>query len=158
MPHPDFPMNFQFIVEFTNRVYAQDRDFTSVSGLSASLESKLAPKNIFRPNAARKKILRPTFHPLVLKRAYRPDSKLLEWIMKTLNHHEREKESLTVRLMNTEHEMICEWRITDALPIDYHLSELNASNPEVLTETITLKYKYFEAVNSRGVVVAPVKP
>ena len=156
--HPEFPMNFQFIVNFDNSKFSSDTDFHSVSGISTDLVTKLIPGNIFRPNTNRKKVLRPDFQSLVLKRAYRPNSILLEWVMDAINHNKRESENLTIRLLNTNLDFVSAWMIKEAIPIGYHIAELNAGHPEVLMETITLKYNYFEIVNGEGQIISPKDP
>ena len=153
--HPEFPLNMHFSIEFANPKFEADQTFLSVDGLSAELTPGLAPKNIFRPNANRRTVLRPQFKQLILKRAYRPDSKLLEWCMDAINNHKREEENLTIKLLNSQHIMTSAWRIEKAIPMAWTLSELNAAESAVLIETIVLKYAFFQVVNSKGKVVAP---
>jgi phage tail-like protein len=103
----------------------------------------------------RRTVLRPKFKELVLKRAYRPNSNLLEWCMDAMNNHKREEENLTVTLLNSRRDMISAWRIEKAMPIGWHIDELHAEDSKILMETITLTYDYFEVVNGLGKVVAP---
>ena len=153
--HPEFPLNLHFTVKFLNPDYREDHEFLSVEGLQADLRPQLAPKNIFRPNVRRRTILRPHFKQLVLKRAYRPDSELLEWCMDTINNHKREEQNLNIQLLNSKHDIISAWRVENALPVGWNIDEFNAGESKVLIETMTLKYDFFEVVNSKGKLVAP---
>ena len=139
------PLNFHFIVEFDNPDYSADRHFRSVEGLQAGLwrddEMRIAPS--------------PQFDLLVLKRAYNPDSKLLEWCMKAINKNERVEEKFIIKLLDAQHGVKSAWIINDAVPVGWGVDELHAEHGAVLEETITLKYKFFEVTNSQGRIIAP---
>jgi len=137
-------LNFHFSVEFFNVKYNADHQFSSVEGLHAQL--------VTDENDGTSKAL---FDTLILKRAYEPDSKLLKWCMDAINNLEIQEENLSVKLLNTKHEVICAWNIEKAVPISWSIAELNAEESQVLIETIVLKYDFFEVVNSKGEIVAP---
>ena len=103
-----FPVNFQFSVEFHNDDFIEDDNFLSVDGLYA----ELIP-------AEKKNVLLAQFDVLVLKRAYRPDSKLVAWCMNAINNKVIQKELLTVRLLNSKFEAVSAWRIEGAKPLSW---------------------------------------
>ena len=82
----ELPLNFHFSVEFVNSDYRTDHQFRSVEGLHAQLE--------VGETTGLKEV---RFDELVLKRAYRPDSKLLEWCMNFLKIKGIEPENRSIK-------------------------------------------------------------
>lgn len=139
------PVNMHFIVKFQNPAYSDDTNFQSVQGIQA----RILPDEVPGGNYAR-------FENIILKRAYQPDSKLIEWCMNAINNRKKEPEDLIIELLNADHQIISGWRIERAIPIAWGVEELHAQNPKVLIETIELKPKYFQVLNSKGKVIAPI--
>lgn len=139
-------LNMYFNVEFLNDDLRVDHRFQSVQGLKATLTKVEGVK-----------IPRAVFDNIILKRAFEPDSKLVEWCMNTINNKVFKHESMVIRLLDSKHEVICGWIVTDAIPLSWSVEELHAQESKVLIETIELKYKNFQVINSKGKVVAPKK-
>ena len=135
-----------FIVEFQNKDLQADHRFQSVQGLKARLIKEEGVK-----------VPRAVFENIILRRAFEPDSKLVEWCMDTINNKVFKHETITIKLLDNKHELISGWIVTDAIPLGWSIEELHAQDSKVLIETIELKYKNFQVLNSRGQVIAPKK-
>lgn len=138
------PLNMHFIVEFHNKEFILDKNFLSVQGLQARIEQ-----------TEEKRKGQANFENLILKRAYKPDSKLVRWCMDAINNLKKEPVDLTVKLLSANHNMLSGWRIIQAVPIAWGVEELHAQESKILIESIELKYFYFEVMNSSGKIMAP---
>ena len=137
------PLNFHFVISFHNKEY-KDSQFQSVQGLQARIEQKENNK------------VHTQFENIILKRAYQPDSKLVEWCMNALNNNKKEPQDLTIKLLSAKHKLVSAWIIEQAVPVGWGVEELHAQDAKVLLECIELSYAYFQVVNSKGIIVAPV--
>ena len=146
MPSPTNPLllNYHFDVHFHRRDLSKDHRFQSVQGLHA----QILPEDLAGKKNA-------TFDNVKLTRAYEPDSKLVAWCMDAINNKVFKQSNVTIKLLNSKHEMQCGWKLEKAIPVGWGVEELDAENCKVLIETIELKYEYFEVINSRGEVVSP---
>ena len=140
-------LNMYFTVEFQNKDLLGDHRFQSVQGLKASLIKEEGVK-----------VPRAVFEIIILRRAFEPDSKLVEWCMDTINNKVFKHEGITIKLLDGKHELISGWIVTDAIPLAWSVEELHAQDSKVLIETIELKYKNFQVLNSKGQIIAPIKP
>ena len=140
-------LNMHFTVDFLNKDLHDDHRFQSVQGLKARL---------VREEGA--KVPRAIFENIFLRRAFEPDSKLVEWCMNTINNKVFKRETITIKLLDSKHELISGWIVTDAIVMGWSVEELHAEDSKVLIETIELKYKHFQVLNSKGKVIAPKKP
>jgi hypothetical protein len=137
-------LNCNFRVEFENPEFKDDTRFFAVQGLYAR-----RPVNIpFVDIPAQ-------FDNIVLKRAYEPDSKLLDWSMDTINNNGSQRENFIVFLLDSKLARISAWKIKKAIPVAWGVEELHAQETKVLLETLELRYEYFEVVDRRGNVIAP---
>ncbi|MGI9552460.1 MAG: phage tail protein [Aurantibacter sp.] len=142
------PLNFHFDVEFRHKDFKRDHKFQSVDGLHAQLVKDEGQKN---PHAV--------FDHIVLKRAFEPDSKLVGWCMDAINNKVFKAVTLTIKLLNSKHEVLSAWIVEKAIPVGWGVAELHAEESKILIETIELRYRYFQVVDSKGRIVAPkVKP
>lgn len=133
-----------FVVEFLNDSLREDHRFQSVHGLQAKLVKEDDEK---QPRAK--------FENIILKRAFEPDSKLVEWCMNAINNNIFKYETMTIKLLNSKHKPISGWIVNNALPIGWSVEELHAQESRVLIETIELTYKNFQVLNSKGKIIAP---
>lgn len=139
-------LNMYFIVEFLNNDLQGDYRFQSVQGLKASLIKK---EGVKLPHAI--------FENIILKRAFEPDSKLVEWCMNAINNKVFKQESLTIKLLDFNHEFVSGWHVSSAIPVGWGVEELHAQDSKVLIESIELKYSNFEVLDSKGKLIAPKK-
>lgn len=139
------PLNIHFDVEFNSTRFKADRNFQSVQGLKARICKNEGEKEV-----------RVQFENIVLKRAYQPDSKLVEWCMNAINNNIKEPIVVVVKLLNAQHNMLSGWILEEALPVAWGVDELHAQDTKILIETIELTYLRFQVMNSKGEVVAPI--
>lgn len=142
----DYPRNFQFTVEFSNLDFSEDKHFQSIEGLHAHL---LPDEHNKSWNSQ--------FDVLILKRAYRPNSKIVAWCMNAINNKIIKGENLTINLLNSRLEVINQWQVENAIPQSWRISAFNAEESDILIETITLKYNYFQVANGDGKIISPKK-
>jgi hypothetical protein len=138
------PLNCNFQVEFKNPDFKNDTRFHIVQGL-----------HVRRPVAIPFADIPAHFDNIVLKRAYEPDSKLLEWFMNAINNKITRSENLTIFLLNSKLDRISAWKVEKAIPVSWGVEELHAQETKILLESFELRYEYFEVVDSRGNVIAP---
>lgn len=139
-------LNMYFVVEFLDKEFKNDFKFQSVNGIHARLQNKEGQK---LPIAI--------FEPIVLKRAYQPDSKLIAWSMNAINNKQFTHKNLIIKLLDSNSEFISGWQVTKAIPIAWYIEELHAQEGKILIETIELKYRYFQVLDSKGNIISPIQ-
>jgi len=120
-----------------------DTRFQEVSGLSVSLEVeefKEAGENRF----VHRLPVRTKYENLVLKRGLLTDSRIIDWCKKAMDDFEFELRDITIQLLNSEQEIVAVWNITNAYPLKWSISGINAMQSEFVIETIELAYHYFK--------------
>jgi phage tail-like protein len=122
-----------------------DSGFQSISGLKIST-------TIPARSETSEEVIKETtlFNPVVLRRAIRSThrSPLREWVLRCLNHSSRETlPEMIIEILNEEHEPHFAIRCTHVTAWGWELSELNASNSELLMEEISLQYKSIDMKN-----------
>lgn len=147
MPQSLYPLlNFHFDVEFTSMRFKADRNFQSVHGLKARICENDDEKEV-----------RVQFENIVLRRAYQPNSKIVEWCMDAINNNIKEPFTIVVKLLNADHKMLSGWIIEEALPVSWGVEELHAQESKILIEIIEVSYLRFQVMNGKGEVVAPLQ-
>ncbi|RFN58198.1 phage tail protein [Marixanthomonas ophiurae] len=139
------PLNMHFKVQFDSKKFKLDYRFQSVQGLQVRIS-----KNEHNREKHTK------FENIILKRAYQPNSKLIEWCMDAINNHKKQPQNLTIKLLNAKEKLVSAWKIEQALPVGWGVEELHAQDTKILIECIELEYKYFQVVDSKGTIIAPV--
>lgn len=148
MPRDNFPsLNMNFVVQFHESEFRDDAHFQSVQGLKARI-----CENEGKSGTHVK------YENLILKRAYQPDSKLVQWCMDAINHNKNRPINLTVQLLNSQLEPVSGWKIEKAVAVAWGIDELHAQESKILIETIELSYQRFYVLNSKGKVIAPTPP
>lgn len=143
----DFPyqtVGFHFKVTFEGLgVGDEDVRFQSVSGLDVEKETetwKEGGENHFEHTMpGRTKFS----SPLILKRGLLMPgkSKLTDWCIDAFVHFKlKPLETVTVQLLNEEHEVLAKWDLAWVWPRSWKLAELNAERSEVLIETLELNF------------------
>ena len=119
-----------------------DTFFQEVSGISAKLDyDELKPLGsngeiYYRPNSV-------TFPNLVLKRGLAPlTSEILHWCLRNVNAMENriEVKNVVVTLMSFSFLPVMSWTFYNAIPVEWSVSDFNATKSELAIETIELKY------------------
>ena len=152
------PVGFFFDVIFQGENLdkeAVETRFQSVTGLSVDMQTetiKEGGENRFEHILP----VRTKYSPLVLKRGLVKDSKMVKWCMDaTLNFNIRPM-NLLVRLLHLERsgfnqppekiEPLMTWKVINAWPKKWSVSEFNAEQNSIAIESLELNYSYFETL------------
>ena len=141
-----------------------DAGFQEVSGISATLETeqiKEGGQNRFVHQVPG----RASYDNLVLKRGLMVRSSSLgEWCLSIFKQNLNKKiepKTIKVSLLdaNTDGKgAIMTWVFTNAYPIKWEVSSLDAQKSEIVVESITFVYSYFEKGDAPGAKGYPHKP
>lgn len=138
--------SFHFRVLFKGlNITDDDSGFQSISGLKISTTIPVAV--LSTGQIAKETIL---FNPVVLRRAIKSNqrSALRDWVLRSLNRLSKEAlPEMIIEILSEEHEPSLTIRCTQVTAAGWELSELNASNSELLMEEISLQYKSIEVKN-----------
>lgn len=148
------PVGFYYSVQILDDVNlpysSADASFQEVSGISATLETEQIPEggeNRFVHQVPE----RVSYENLVLKRGVMVRSSVLaEWCSSVFQQNlntQIEPKTIVVALLDANTEgngAIMSWVFTNAYPIKWEVSSLNAQKREIVVESITFAYSYFE--------------
>jgi phage tail-like protein len=143
MPHYYPPVGFHFKVEVLG-LPPSDNDvrFTEVSGLSLEMgteEITEGGENRF----IQKYPTRTRYPELVLKRGLLVRSGVILWIRQCIEHYQITPKNVDVKLLNEQHEPLLTWHVVGAYPTKWSVSDLIATNNDVVIESLQLYYRYF---------------
>lgn len=138
----DVPVVFHFKVEFGANSSEADNRFQEVTGLAAEItveELKEGGLNEYAhklPSGAK-------YGNLVLKRGYIHDSTVSEWCRKAIENFSFETKTVTVSLLNEQHETLANWQFIRAWPVKWSVSDLKAQDNALVIESLELAYAMF---------------
>jgi phage tail-like protein len=136
------PWGFYYRVEFSISQNTNDVRFQTVSGLSVEYEMeefKEGGENRF----VHKLPMRTKYADMVLKRGMLTDSDVIQWCLRAFRDREFEPADVTVILMNEKGEPLRTWKVSQAIPKKWLVSDLNANENAVVIETLELTYRFF---------------
>lgn len=136
------PLSFYYRVEFSISKDKNDVRFQTVSGLSVEYDYesfKEGGENRFE----HKLPVRTKYADMVLKRGMLTDSDVIKWMLDAFRNREFRPADLTVILLNEKGEPLKTWKIAQAIPKKWIVSDLNANENSVVIETLELTYRYF---------------
>ena len=136
------PWSFYYRVEFGASKSKNDVRFQTVSGLSVEYdmeEYKEGGENRF----SHKLPGRTKYADLVLKRGMLTDSALIAWFMEAFRDRVFEPTDVNVILMNEAGDPLRTWKIVQAIPKKWSVSDFNSGENTVVIETMELSYRYF---------------
>ncbi len=136
--------SFHFSVIFLGLQPNIDIGFQSVSGLSATIETE----TIAEGGENRFKHQLPTgvtFPNLVLKRSLQISSKVTAWCEDAIEKFIFDPIDILVVLHNEEHLPLYSWKVVNAYPVSWSVSDFNAEASELAIESLELKYQYYES-------------
>lgn len=136
------PWGFYYKVEFSISKNKSDVRFQTVSGLSVEYdmeEYKEGGENRF----THKLPVRTKYADMVLKRGMLTDSEVLTWCLKAFRDREFKPADVNVILMNEKSEPLRTWKVAQAIPKKWLVSDLIANENSVVIETLELSYRYF---------------
>lgn len=153
-PPVSFFFEVVFLGNFQNGKSAQvETHFQSVTGLSVDMQTetlKEGGENRYEHTLP----VRSKYTPLVLKRGLVKDSTLAEWCTDATLNFDIQPVNLLVHLLHikrsdpqktpTKSEPLMTWKVINAWPKKWSISEFNAERNEIAIESLELNYSYFE--------------
>lgn len=152
------PVSFFFEVVFQGEGLDKDvveTRFQSVTGLSVDMQTetlKEGGENRFEHILP----VRTKYDPLVLKRGLVTDSKMIQWCMDAILNFDIRPVNLLVRLLHVNRPNddqppagiapLMTWKVINAWPKKWSVSEFNAEQNSVAIESLELNYNYFETL------------
>jgi phage tail-like protein len=136
------PAGFHFKVEFHGFGNDNDSRFQSVSGLNVEYDTE-SIKEGGQNHFEHKLPVRTKFSDLVLKRGMLTDSEVIEWCRKALFNREFKPALVIVKLLNPEHQPLKTWKVNNAWPRKWAVTDFNAGENSVVVETLELSFSYF---------------
>ncbi|USX17926.1 phage tail protein [Oxalobacteraceae bacterium OTU3REALA1] len=136
------PWSFYYRVEFGASKSKNDVRFQTVSGLTVEYdmeEYKEGGENRF----SHKLPGRTKYADLVLKRGMLTDSALIAWFMDAFRDRVFQPTDVNVILMNEAGDPLRTWKIVQAIPKKWSVSDFNSGENTVVIETMELSYRYF---------------
>jgi len=136
------PVGFHFKVEFQGIGNDNDMRFQSVGGLNVEYDTesiKEGGENRFE----HKLPTRTKFSDLSLKRGMLTNSEVINWVKKALFNREFKPALIIITLLNPEHQPLKVWKVNNAWPRKWSVSDLNANENSVVVETLELCYSFF---------------
>ncbi len=141
------PTGFFFSVDFYDGSTKKFSSFKEVSGLSV----KINTEDIVQGGENGFKYRLPTgavYQNLVLKRALNVDSELITWCKDAIENFDFKLKTVTVKLLHLDSNSsgskpLAVWEFSDAYPIGWNLSNLNAMGNELAIETIEIAFTRF---------------
>ncbi len=142
------PVGFHFKVVFqdmsSNTAFGNDNDtrFQSVGGLNVEYDTE-SIKEGGENRHEHKLPTRTKFSDLSLKRGMLTDSAVIDWIRKALFNREFQPAQVIITLLNPDHEPLKTWKVNNAWPRKWAVSDLNAGENSIVVETLELSYSFF---------------
>jgi phage tail-like protein len=136
------PVGFHFKVEFQGIGNDNDTRFQSVGGLSVEYDTE-SIKEGGENRHEHKLPTRSKFPDLSLKRGMLTDSTVIAWCKKALFDREFQPAQVIITLLNPSHEPLKTWKVNNAWPRKWAVSDLNANENSIVVETLELSYSFF---------------
>lgn len=136
------PWGFYYKVEFGISSNSNDVRFQSVSGLSVEYEYenfREGGENRFE----HKLPVRTRYADMVLKRGMVADSEIINWFNRAFRDRQFEPTDINVILMNETGEPLRTWKVAQAIPKKWQVSDLNSTESALVIETMEITYRYF---------------
>jgi phage tail-like protein len=136
------PWGFYYKVEFSISKDANDARFQTVSGLSVEYDYesfKEGGENRFE----HKLPVRTKYADMVLKRGMLTDSSVIKWFLAAFRDREFKPADINVILMNEKGDPLRTWKVAQAIPKKWLVSDMNANESSAVIETMELTYRYF---------------
>ena len=145
------PTGFHFTVVFEPSILGAypgipDIGFQEVTGLTSEItveEYREGGENRFAhkfPNPA-------NYTNIVLKRGVLIGSSLTKWFKDCVENFNVVPFNLVITLQNELHLPLMAWNVTNAFPIKWEVSGMNAMESQVMVETVEMSYQYFRVID-----------
>ena len=99
---------------------------------------------------------RTRYSDLILKRGMTLVSGVTAWCVDAIENFNYQPTNMLISLLNEDHLPVSSWYITNAIPIKYDISGLNAEQNQIVIESITLRYEYYKTLNLSAAVTAAI--
>jgi phage tail-like protein len=137
------PVGFHFRVDIEDITSdGQDIRFQEVSGLNVSV-GEMTYNEGGENRFVHRLPERVTYEKLTLKRGMLIGSNLISWFKNAVESFSFDPKTVTVTLLNSEHEPLEAWSFIQAYPVKWSISSFNAQINELVIETIELNFQYF---------------
>jgi phage tail-like protein len=138
------PVAFHFRVDF-DLADASGNDilFREVSGIESGLTEKTVNEG-GENRFVHKLPVRGQYPDLVLKRGLLKDSAVAQWCRDAIEDMDIEPITVTVSILNENHEPLETYNFINCWPKKWAISNLNAEQNEIVVETLTLAYQYWQ--------------
>lgn len=112
--------------------------FQEVSGLGLEITVAEYRNGNEMDNAVRKLTTMYKVPDVVLKRGVIGALNLYQWLNEVRNGSQTQLKTVTIQLLNEEHQAVTTWKLTGARPIKYTGPSLNGKGTDVAIEELTL--------------------
>lgn len=137
------PVGFHFKVEFPAFGNNNDSRFQSVSGLNLEFDVETVKEG--GENRFEHKLPgRAKYPDLSLKRGMLTNSKVIQWMLDALKNRDIKPTDITISLLNEFHLPLMTWKVHNAWPRKWSVSDFNASENSIVVETIDISYSFFD--------------
>ena len=140
------PVGFHFSVSFIfggSPAPEPDTHFQSVSGLSVEYETEVIKEG--GENRFEHKLpVRTKYTDLSLKRGLLLNSRVADWCIAAFRDREFAPADVLIQLLNEQHQPLKVWKVVQAWPKNWVISDFNAQENGIVVESLELSYRYFE--------------
>jgi phage tail-like protein len=153
----DYPFTgFHFLVVF--EIFPQvpnDFRFQEVTGLSVNVNLDTYPEG-GENRFVHRLPGRNTYSDLVLKRGMTLISGVTAWCLDCIENFNYQPTNMLISLLNEDHLPVNSWYVTNAIPIKYEVTGLNAEQNQIVIESMTLRYEYYKTLNLSAAASAAI--
>lgn len=90
---------------------------------------------------------RTKYGDLQLKRGMKDGSGLTAWCEGAMRNFNYQPVNVTVSLLDEQHQPLMSWYVVNAIPIKYEIAGFNAEQGQVVIESLTLGYQYYNSLD-----------
>jgi phage tail-like protein len=87
--------------------------------------------------------VRTRYADMILKRGMLVDSEVISWFNRAFRERQFDPTDINVILMNEKGEPLRTWKVTQAIPKKWLVSDFNSTENAIVVETMELTYRYF---------------
>lgn len=141
------PVGFHFSVVFEGFSGSQEVGFQTVSGIDATISQEYTITEGGENRFTHRLPGRASYGNLVLKRGLLLSSELIEWFKDAVENFKFRPTTVTVNLLNEQHEPLESWQFINAYPVKWNIEGFDAEANGIIAETIELSFQYFKRLN-----------
>lgn len=141
------PVGFHFSVVFEGLANDTEIGFQTVSGMNATITNDYTINEGGENRFTHRLPQRASYENLVLKRGLLVESELIEWFKDAVENFIFKPITVTVNLLNENHQPLESWQFINAYPTKWNIEGLDAEANGIVAETIELSFQYFKRLN-----------